>query len=120
MAVLRPGGTDMSVLQIFVDNCSGFYIKNMAAPLLEIVDSSTTSCLGTLFFLIFLNLACGDIFTDCWVTGGVVLDNGMAAQFCTVATVLYCSSILPSTRPEKWRYRCMTQVQDQPYYLQHV
>jgi hypothetical protein len=29
MAVLRPGGTDMSVPQIFVDNCSGFYIKNI-------------------------------------------------------------------------------------------
>jgi hypothetical protein len=58
MAVLRPGGTDMSVLQIFVDNCSGFYIKNMAAPLLEIVDSSATPCSGTnFFFLIFFNLA---------------------------------------------------------------
>nr|XP_051180117.1 uncharacterized protein LOC127294355 isoform X2 [Lolium perenne] len=44
MAVPRPGGTDMSVLQIF----SGFYIKNMAAraQLLEIIDLSATLHLG--------------------------------------------------------------------------
>jgi hypothetical protein len=83
MAVPRSGGTDMSVLQIF----SGFYIKNMAAraQLLEIIDLSATLHLGTNFFLIFFNLARGDIFLDCWVTGGVLLDKVMAAQFCTVA-----------------------------------
>lgn len=36
------------------------------------------------FFLIFFNLARGDIFSDCWVTSGVVLDKAIAAQLCTV------------------------------------
>jgi hypothetical protein len=36
------------------------------------------------FFLIFFNLAWGDIFSNCWVTSGVVLDKAIAAQFCTV------------------------------------
>jgi hypothetical protein len=70
-----------SFIQIF----SGFYIKNMAAQLLEIIDLSATLYLGTNFFLIFFNLAWGDIFLDCWVTGGVVLDKVIAAQFCTLA-----------------------------------
>lgn len=46
MPVPRPGGTDISVIHIF----SGFYIKNMAAQLLEIIDFSATLYLGTIFF----------------------------------------------------------------------
>jgi hypothetical protein len=52
--------------------------------LLEIIDLSATLHLG-IFFLIFFNLSRGDIFLDCWVTGGVLLGKVMAAQFCTVA-----------------------------------
>jgi hypothetical protein len=35
-------------------------------------------------------------------------------------TVLYCGRVFSSTRLDKWICRYMTQVQDQPYYLEHV